>query len=122
MKAYLGREQYGSKPLLRGRTLQSEILRKECVSGKGDSVSATYAQPWRDVKGRRYARVVPGAEPHRSRASLDSADRRLNAAASGNAKKGRDAYAVSHREIRYRTAPELDTCGFRASTAATLPT
>ena len=108
MKAYLGREQYGSKPLLRGRTPQSEILRKECVSGKGDSVSATYAQPWRDVKGRRYARVVPGAEPHRSRASLDSADRRLNAAASGNAKKGRDAYAVSHREIRYRTAPELD--------------
>lgn len=107
-KGYLCREQYGSKPLLRGRTPQSEILRKEEITGSGDSISATYSEAWRDVGGRRYAKAMAGASPRRSRASLDSADRAFNREAARRDAEGRDAYAVARREIRYRTAPELD--------------
>ncbi len=104
MQRYLGREQYGSKPLLYGRTPHSAMLREEIITGRGTEKGADYSKVWRDIGGRRYAAPVAGAVPLRERAALDSADRAFNR----QYVPGNHAYIIAARKVDYRYPPELN--------------
>lgn len=106
LKSYLGREQYGSKPLLYGRTPNSAMLRQEVITGKGDERHADYSRIWRDVGPRRYAASLPGAEPLRERAALDSTDRAYNSRHASE--KTSDSYIISSHKVDYLYPPELN--------------
>ena len=108
LKSYISREQYGSKPLLYGRTPFSSMLRREKISGTEDSPVVSYNEVWRDVGAPRYARAISGRSPLRARAALDGSDSVFNASASGMVAKGKDAYIVARHKVDYRYPPELD--------------
>ena len=107
-KSYLTREQYGSRPILRGRTPYSSVLREEVMHTGSSDPQASYPNPWRDVKDRVYTSAMTGAIPVRSRAMLDSTDIHENKKAVRSASEGKDAYLIDHRKTEYRFAPELD--------------
>ncbi len=107
-RSYLAREQYGSKPLLHGRTPYSAVLREEVMHTDSSGHYATYPNPWRDVRGPVYSAAIEGSSPARARAMLDSSDIRTNRETIRRAEKGKDAYIIDHRKTDYRLTPELD--------------
>lgn len=108
LKAYLGREQYGGKPLLYGRTPYSEMLRREKISSASGQQRADYSEIWREYGATRYAEAIAGAMPERARAGLDSATIHSDAILAARASSGKDAYVAESRKAEYKYTPELD--------------
>lgn len=106
---YLNREQYGSRPLLRGRTPQSRALRAEVMTeDSAGGRHASYPDIARRDRGARYARVETGArELHRSRL-VSAADSAFNRRAAEAAGRGSDAYVVTDHAYELCYPPELD--------------
>ncbi len=107
-KRYLSREQYGSKPLLRGHTPFSQVLRTETIVKEGEKERVSYSEVWRKVGSRRYAPAIGDAVPLRSRALLDSTEFAYNDFSSGRVRQGKDAYLIESRKAEYRYTPELE--------------
>lgn len=107
--AYLGREQYGSRPLLRGRTPRSTMLRREVMTT--DSAGhrrATYPDIVRLHGEPRYARAIPGGLLHPRSRMLTAADSAFNADALERLADGGDAYLLTDYSYDYAYPPELD--------------
>ncbi len=107
LKSYIGREQYGSKPLLRGPAAFSLPLKRERASFDGKEYSADYSETMREAEAPKYRAAVAGSHTSRMESTLDSTAIKGNKEALLCASDGRDAYVAVDSKKRYRYAPEL---------------
>lgn len=107
--SYLGRDQYGSRPLLHGRTPQSRLLKHEVITfDSAGRPHADYPDVERVPKGRKYAAFTPnGRLLHRSRL-MTARDSLFNKKALQQADNQHDAYVMTDHSYDYRYPPELD--------------
>lgn len=104
-RAYLEREQYGSHPLLRGRTPYSELMKQERIEiDSAGNVSADYSSVYRGKGAPRYVRSIPGGKLESRRGKLSPADSVRNA----DLAKRENVYILAEYKPEYRTTPELD--------------
>ncbi len=108
LKSYLGREQYGSKPLLRGPAAFSRPLKRERASFDGKEYHASYNETWSEARAPKFRRALAGASLLRAQSTLDSAEIKGNEEALARAAEGHDAYVAADARKRYRHAPELN--------------
>ena len=103
---YLGRDQYGSTPLLHGRTPHSNMLRRErlIVNADGDTV-ADYSETARIKRSPRIYPAVEGASLRKADPMLTSADSAFNQRRFDSAG---DHYVIAGYNYEYLYAPELD--------------
>lgn len=104
---YLDRRQYGSAPLVYGRTPYSRVMREESVyvETNGDTIRS---YPWNamTVKGRDMRPMVSGGKiPDRSR-FLTETDRQLNDRIANE--ESQHGYVVAGIRTEPRYTPELD--------------
>lgn len=104
--SYLGRDQYGSTPLLHGRTPQSRMLRKEIfrVNAEGDSVP-DYSGVARKKRHPKYFRTVPDATIRNNSGLMTAADSAFNQLQYSSAG---DRYVLGDYTYDYIYPPELD--------------
>jgi len=98
---YLGREQYGKKPLIYGRTINSRILRKETGNEK---TGYSYSDVFRDRKKPLYAPYLTGARASGRSRLMDAGDSSHNE----KIKEKGKGYFIKDYAFTYRYAPELD--------------
>lgn len=99
--SYLGRDQYGKKPLIYGRTLRSTALRRE----RGSAASGfTYTEPFRDKRKPVYAPYTKGATAVDRSGFVTAADTAENSLIAGR----RHGYMLTDYRYSYRYPPELD--------------
>lgn len=60
LSSYMQRDQYGSTPLLYGRTPYSKMLRKEVIDSSG---KASYSQIYKEIKAPKYTMAVGDSTP-----------------------------------------------------------
>lgn len=107
--SYLGREQYGSRPLLRGRTPQSAMLRREVMTTDSSGHRrASYPDIVRLRGKAEYAPAIPGGLLHPRSRMLTGADSSFNADALARLADGGDAYLLTDYSYDYAYPPELD--------------
>lgn len=105
-ESYLGRDQYGSNPLLYGRTPQSQILRTEQISvnAAGDTV-ADYSGFAKIKRDPQVFRADPFAKVLNKNGLLTHKDSVFNRKAESSAGHH---YVVTDYKVEYRYPPELD--------------
>ena len=102
LAAYVAREQYGSKPILRGPTPFSEPLREERLLSA--DTTADYTRYALEKRHPRMVRALPGAKVAPRTKFLTAADSAGNASVISRG----HGYVVADYDFSYRYAPETE--------------
>ena len=103
LRSYISRDQYGSAPLLYGRTPYSRPIAQEYFDSAGQPDYSHYALI---DKGPHYTKAITGGRFGARSGMLNAADSAVNRVGGNN--PGRDAYVVTDHVYDIITTPELN--------------